>query len=106
MEKYKLSDFTKGWVVGDFEPTIIPTKDFEFMVREYKKGDKDARHVHKVAHEVTVFVSGVYKMNGVLVRKGDVIHLKPGTASEFECIEDGAVAVIKTPSVKGDKYPV
>ena len=106
MKKYKLSDFTRGWIVGDFEPTIIPTENFEFMVRDYKKGDKEARHVHKKADEISVIISGTFRMNDEILHKGDIIHLEPGISADFECLEDGFNAVIKTPSVKGDKYLV
>ena len=104
MKTYKLKDFTNGWIVGDFEPSIIRTKDFEFLVRSYKAGDKDAKHLHKIADEITVIISGKVKWNGKEFSTGDVIHLPQNTASEFECIEDCSIAVIKTPSVIGDKY--
>ena len=107
MKKYNLqNNFIRGWVVGDFEKSIFPTKDFEFMVRYYKAGDKEPKHVHKIADEVTVIVSGKFKMNGEEVVAGDVIHLAPGDPTDFECLEDGANAVIKRPSVMGDKYLV
>ncbi len=70
----------------------------------YKKGDKEAKHVHKVAKEITVIVSGAFLMNGEKLEAGDVILLEPGEPADFECIEDGANAVIKTPSVLDDKY--
>jgi quercetin dioxygenase-like cupin family protein len=104
MKKYRLENFTRGWVVGDFEKSIFQTKDFEFMVRYYKKGDKEQKHVHKIADEVTVIITGRYKMNGEILEAGDVVHLSPGDPTDFECLEDGANAVIKRPSVMGDKY--
>ncbi len=104
MKKYKLENFTRGWVVGDFEPNIIRTKDFEVMVRYYKKGDKEAKHVHKLADEITIIVSGKFLMNGELLEAGDIIHLSPNDPTDFECLEDGSNTVIKTPSVMGDKY--
>ena len=106
MKKYNLNSYTRGWVVGDFEPSILKTKDFEFMVHYYKQGDSEARHEHKVADEITVIVSGEFRMNGEDLYAGDIVHLPPGTSSDFECLKDGATAVIKTPSVKGDKYLV
>lgn len=105
MKKYNLANFTRGWLVGDFEPNIIRTKDFEFMVRSYAKGEKETKHVHKVADEISVVVSGKFRMNGMELGPGDVIHLSPGDPADFECIENGATAVVKTPSVKNDKYP-
>jgi quercetin dioxygenase-like cupin family protein len=106
MKKYRLENFTRGWVVGDFEPNIIRTKDFEVMVRHYKKGDTEAKHVHKIADEITIIVSGTFKMNGDTLVAGDIVHLSPGDQTDFECLEDGANTVIKTPSVMGDKYLV
>jgi quercetin dioxygenase-like cupin family protein len=104
MKRYSLENFTRGWLVGDFEPNIIRTKDFEFMVRHYKAGDTEAKHVHKLADEITVIVSGKFVMNGETLGPGDIVHLVPGDPADFVCIEDGANAVIKTPSVMGDKY--
>ena len=104
MKFYKLKDFTRGWVVGDFEPSILRTKDFEFAVQYFKSGQKDQKHVHKVAREISIIVSGEFTMNGKPLKVGDVIEVLPGDTAEFVCLKDGATAVIKTPSVKGDKY--
>lgn len=106
MKTYKLSDFTRGWLVGDFEPSIFRTKDFEVMVREYRAGDTEAKHVHKIADEITVIVTGKFVMNGLTLGPGDIVHLFPGDPTDFECLEDGATTVIKRPSVMGDKYLV
>lgn len=106
MKKHHLDDFIRGWVVGDFEPSILRTKDFEFMVRYYKEGDLEEKHVHKISDEITVVVSGEFKMNGELLKKGDIMHLSPGDPADFRCLQDGATAVIKRPSVIGDKYVV
>ncbi|MFO0743482.1 MAG: hypothetical protein U0469_00285 [Candidatus Paceibacterota bacterium] len=106
MKKYNLDLFTRGWIVGDFEPNILKTKDFEFMVRSYKEGDSEEKHEHRVADEITVIVSGKFIMNNEVLQAGDIVHLPPGTPADFMCLIDGATAVIKTPSVKGDKYIV
>jgi len=104
MKKYNIDQFHRGWLIGDFSPSIIRTKDFEFMVRFYDKGDVEKKHVHKIADEITVIVSGVFLMNDEKYFKGDIVHLFPGDATDFECLEDGATAVVKMPSVVDDKY--
>ncbi len=106
MKKYSLNTFTRGWIIGDFEPSILRTKNFEVMVREYKKGDKEPKHVHKIAAEITVIVRGKFKMSDYVLSQGDIIHLEPHDPTDFECLEDGVTAVIKTPSVIGDKHLV
>jgi len=40
MKKYKLKNFTRGWFIGNFKPTLFSTKDFEIAIKQYKKGDK------------------------------------------------------------------
>tara|TARA_R110000851_G_scaffold39335_2_gene100131 strand:+ start:697 stop:1008 length:312 start_codon:yes stop_codon:yes gene_type:complete len=93
-----------GWFVGDFEPSVIRTKDFEVAVKRYKAGDKEARHIHKVATELTVIISGKVLMNSQEYDEGSIIQISPNTSSDFEAIEDTVTVVVKTPSVAGDKY--
>lgn len=106
MKIRKLQEFNRGWVIGDFEPSLIKTKDFEFAVQLYKTGEKHPKHVHKIATEVTVIINGEFLLNGQQVIGGDVFFIEPGEAVEFECLKAGATAVIKTPSIVGDKYSV
>ena len=104
MQKFKLKDFTRGWIVGDFEPNIIRTKNFEFMVRQYNSGEVEPKHTHKIADEITVIISGIFTMNEEKLTLGDIIHLSPGDSVDFKCIESGTTAVVKTPSIIGDKF--
>ena len=105
MKHQKLDEMIKGWFVGDFNPTIIPTKDFEVAVKYYRAGDREERHHHKVATELTVIVNGKVRMNSVEYSQGDIITIEPGESTDFEALTDVATTVVKVPSVKGDKYP-
>jgi hypothetical protein len=29
LDRHRLADFTKGWFIGDFEPTLIPSSAVE-----------------------------------------------------------------------------
>jgi hypothetical protein len=101
----KINEFTRGWIVGDFDPSIIKTKDFEFAVQYYSRGDKEQGHTHKISDEISVIVYGHFRINDNALSSGEVIWLKPGEEmTSFECLEEGAIAVIKRPSVIGDKY--
>lgn len=104
MKKYKLDKFTKGWFVGDFEPSLVKTKHFEIAVKYYRKGDKENAHYHKTANEFTVVTQGSCKMNGEVCKTGDIIHIEPNETADFEALEDCVNTVIKIPSVAGDKY--
>jgi len=106
MEILKLKNYTRGWVVGDFDPTVIKTKDFEVGVKEYIKGDKESAHVHKIAEEISIVVTGKFVMNDAVLSAGDIVRLAPKDVADFSCLESGSTVVIKVPSVKGDKYLV
>lgn len=99
-----LKDMIGGWFVGNFEPCVMKTEDFEVAVKEYRAGDKEQEHLHKVAVELTVIVRGKVKMNSVEYAEGDIIQIDPGNSTDFEAIEDSITVVVKQPSVKGDKY--
>ncbi len=92
--------------MGDFVPTIVSSKDFEVSIKRYVKGEKEAKHVHKVAWEITAVVSGKYIMAGKEIVSDDIVYLPPGEPADFECLEDGVTVVVKAPSLKDDKYLV
>ena len=106
MKLNKLSEMFRGWVVGNFEPTLYKTDDVEVAVKEYKAGDKEEKHYHKIATEITVNVSGHVLMNGLTYSSGDIITIEPGEATDFEALSDAKTTVIKIPCVKDDKYIV
>jgi quercetin dioxygenase-like cupin family protein len=93
-----------GWLVGDFLPTCLKTKECEVACKYYKSGDNEKAHVHKIAIEITVIVSGLVKMNTVEYKCGDIIILEPGDAADFQALEDTTTVVVKIPSVRDDKY--
>lgn len=105
MKTARLEDMIKGWFVGNFEPTLIRTNDVEVAVKEYNKGDYEAKHYHKIAAEITVIVAGRVRMNGVEYKKGDIIVMEPNDATDFECLEDDTLnVVVKFPGANDDKY--
>jgi two-component SAPR family response regulator len=102
----KLKNFTKGWVVGNFEPSLFKNNDFEVAVKMYKCGDYEERHYHKVATEITIITEGMVQMNDEIYVKGDVITINPLVSTDFKVLQDTTTTVIKFPCVVGDKYLV
>lgn len=106
MQIAKLEDMTGGWFVGDFEPTLVKTRDVEVAVKQYRAGDYEPRHFHKIATELTVIVTGEVEMNAVRYRTGDIVVIKPGESTDFRAISDTTTTVVKIPGVVNDKYLV
>ncbi len=104
MKESNLNDFVRGWIVGAFKPTLFETNNVEFAIQEFKKGDKEASHCHKIATEITVIVQGKAKMKGIVLGKGGIVKIEPGEFTDFEALEDTITAVIKLPGALNDKY--
>lgn len=101
-----LDYMTKGWFVGNFEPSLYKTNDCEVAVKSYRKGDKECKHYHKIATEITVIVKGKVKMFDMEYSEGDIIVVEPGDATAFEVLEDAMNVVVKIPGANNDKYEV
>jgi len=104
LERYKLSAHTRGWVVGDFFPSLIHSNEIEVAVQNFKAGDREAKHVHKIAKEITIIAKGSCIINEQLFNEGDIVVIAPGEAASFEALQNTVTVVIKTPSVPSDKY--
>lgn len=106
MQTYRIENFVGGWFAGQFKPNIFPTKDFELAVKYYKAGDKDKKHYHKIAKEITCVIYGKVRINGQVFVAGDIIEINPLEVSAFDVIEDACNVVLKVPGELNDKYEV
>ncbi len=106
MKVEKLDNMTKGWFIGNFDPSLYKTNDVEVAVKSYKAGDHEDKHYHKIATEYTVIIDGEVEMNGVRYKKNDIIVMEPGDATDFKAITDSTNVVVKIPGANNDKYLV
>lgn len=101
-----LTQMTKGWFIGNFEPSLLKTNDVEVAVKRYKKGDSEEAHYHKIATEFTVVLSGCVRMGKEVHGRDSIIKIEPGEATDFECLEDAVTVVVKIPGANNDKYAI
>lgn len=104
MKVGKLSDTHRGWVIGDFEPSLLRTKDFEVGILKHPKGEKWPAHYHKIATEYNVLVSGSMRLCGTELAAGDTFILEPNEVADPIFYEDCTIVCIKVPSDTKDKY--
>jgi hypothetical protein len=104
MKVHQLDDMTKGWFVGQFSPTLVSTTEVEIAVKNYKAGEYEPIHHHKIATEITVITAGTVRMNGIEYSAGAIIVLEPNDASDFLAISDVTSTVVKIPGAPNDKY--
>jgi len=58
MRMHRLEEFRNGWFIGDFEPSLVRTTEFEISVMIHEKGAYIPLHYHHLVEEMNVFVSG------------------------------------------------
>lgn len=104
MKKAKLEEMVKGWFVGNFLPTVYKTNDVEVAVKNYKQGDAEDWHYHKIATEITVLLNGEVEMNGVKHVGGEILVIEPGEGTDFKALTDATTVVVKLPGANNDKY--
>lgn len=104
MKKHHLEDMFRGWFVGSFSPTALHTGACEVACKRYRAGDREDRHFHKVATEVTLVLEGRVAMNGIHWNAGDIIVVEPNEAVEFEALDDAVTVVVKVPGASDDKF--
>lgn len=105
MKRLQLTDMTRGWFVGDFQPTAFATQAAEVAVKSYQAGEREARHHHRVATEITLVQSGAVEMNGERFESGAIVIVAPGESTDFLALEDAVTVVVKVPGARDDKYP-
>ena len=106
MKHKKLDDMTKGWFVGNFEPSVLRTNDVEVAVKKYSKGDHEDTHYHKIATEITLILSGRVFMFEKEFSEGDILVVEPGDTTSFRALTDAVTVVVKHPGANNDKYLV
>lgn len=102
----KITDYKRGWFIGDFEPSLLRTKDFEVGLLTHTKGEHWAPHYHKESVEYNVLVSGKMVVQGKELNSGDVFVFEKGEVADPVFLEDCKIVVVKVPSLPHDKFEV
>lgn len=105
MQKFNLEEMVGGWIIGNFEPSLLKTNNVEVAIKRYKAGDYDSAHYHKIATEYTVIVSGQVEMSGVIYNENDILVIPSFDITDFRAITDVITVVVKIPGASNDKYP-
>jgi quercetin dioxygenase-like cupin family protein len=106
MKKHNLKDFWRGWVIGNFEPSILKTQDFELAILKHAKGEHWQRHYHKLGTEYNILLEGKMLICGEEINSGEIFVIYPDEISDPVFLEDCTIVCVKTPSMPGDKYEV
>jgi mannose-6-phosphate isomerase-like protein (cupin superfamily) len=105
--------FKRGWIIGNFEPSIYKA-DYEVGIHRYKSGEKCQAHYHAETQEINVVVKGKCLFRRKCgdnwqechLKAGDILIADPMEILEFHAIKDCTLVVLKPKSIPNDKYLV
>ena len=106
MQVGKLTDMWRGWVIGDFEPSLLKTQDFEVGILLHPKGERWAAHYHKLGTEYNILIEGSMRVCDTELVAGDTFIIEPGEVADPTFHEDCRIVCIKVPGNSKDKYLV
>jgi quercetin dioxygenase-like cupin family protein len=102
----KINEMFRGWFIGDFEPSVYKTAEFEVGYLQHKKDEVWKAHYHSVGTEINYLIRGKMIIQNTELKAGDIFVLYPGEIADPIFLEDCELIVVKTPSIPNDKYIV
>lgn len=106
MKIYKETSMHRGWFIGNFEPSVLKTPEFEIGVLRHKKDEYWQAHYHKESVEYNYLIEGSMIIQGQQLEPGDIFVLDKYEVADPIFVTDCTVVVVKTPSNPKDKYMV
>lgn len=104
MKVSNIKSYVNGWFIGNFNPTLLKTEEFEVAHHFYVKGFRGDQHIHKIATEYNYILSGKLIASGKTLGDGDIFIYETFEVSDVLFLEDTHLIIIKTPSAPNDKY--
>lgn len=100
-----IDQFTKGWFVGNFDPSLLKA-NFEVGYHRHTAGEFHQDHFHKQGTEINVIIEGQIKINNQIFGPGDIFVLEPYEVSQAEFLTDVKLIIVRNISDPNDKYNI
>lgn len=105
-EFYNLNQFKRGWFIGNFQPSILRTREFEVSIISHKMNEETFPHFHRASTEINVVVQGTLMVNGHKIETGDIFVYHAFEVSNVRFLTDSVLCVVRVPSAPDDKVHV
>jgi quercetin dioxygenase-like cupin family protein len=103
MQTFNVEEFFKGWIIGNFSPSLYVNPFVEVGIKFFKMGETEASHKQLVATEITIVIDGTIRLGTSIFARGDIISIPPNEIADFESLTDSSLVCIKFPSIPSDK---
>lgn len=99
-----LDRFKRGWIIGNFEPSLLKNTGIELAVMKGKKGDGPGDyHYHQNCTEINVLIKGKVKVNDKIINENEIFIFEPLVPSIYEYLEDSVWVTFKNKESNDDK---
>lgn len=98
-----IDDYIRGWLIGDFIPSIVRTSAYEVGISRHKKGEHWGFHYHHELDEYNILLSGKMYINNRLLESGDYFMIPKDIIACPKFVEDCTIVCLKSPSKPKDK---
>lgn len=99
-----INEYIRGWLIGNFEPSVKKEELFEIGLLQHKKMEKWPFHYHKKSTEINILIEGKMIINNIEINSGNIFIFNKNIIACPIFLEDCKIICIKIPSVIGDKY--
>jgi len=107
MKISNISNYTKGWFIGDFVPSLYKTNRFEAAIHKHPRGYTAPLHYHEKTTEYNIIITGEIEINtqvGILkLSDGDIFVYEPFEVCNVKFIKDTTLVIIRDFSIPDDK---
>lgn len=93
-----------GWFIGNFEPSVFKTDQFEVSYKLHHKGEEWPKHHHKLSTEINFLMKGKMTINDIPIEQGNIFVIDKNESVKPVFLENCELIVVKVPCVKNDKY--
>jgi len=93
-----------GWFIGNFEPSVLKTDQFEVCYKIHPAGEEWSKHHHKISDEINFLMKGKMTVNDVIIESNTVFVIEKNESVKPIFLEDCELIVVKVPSSLNDKY--
>ena len=100
------NDYTRGWLIGNFTPSIENNKNVELGYLFHEKKSKWDYHYHKESIEINILINGRIVINNNEYNENDLFIINKNIISCPIFQTDCELICIKIPSVPHDKYKI
>lgn len=99
----RIENMVGGWFIGDFEPSVLKTKEFEVSYKIHPKNQIWDTHYHEKITEINLLISGKMILQGKQLTDGDIFIIPPYEVADPIFLEDCQIVCVKVPGIKKDK---